>query len=165
MKLNKTTNIVLLILCIIFLTACESTQKSVNQSSSSTDSNVLHCTRKAQATDAQTDLNYSIYYNGDYVVKTVSIEKITSDDKDVLNKYKEAYEKVFEPYKNIDYYDNTVSLTGNNVISTTIIDYEKVDTSKILSIEGDEGNIFENDGKIKKDTLVTMYKKYGATCK
>ena len=165
MKLNKKVNILLLILCLICLTACESKQQKAKKSVSSTDSNVLHCTRKAQATDAKTELNYSIYYNGDYVVKTVSVEKITSDDKDVLNKYKEAYEKVFAPYKNIDYYDNTVSLTGNNVISTTVIDYEKVDTSKILAIEGEEGNIFESDGKIKKDTLVTMYKKYGTTCK
>ena len=57
-----------------------------------------------------------------------------------------------------------VSTTSNSVISTTVIDYNKVDINKIIAIEGSDDNIFESDGKVKKETLTTLYKKYGTTC-
>ena len=128
--------------------------------------NVLHCTRNVTAQDNMTtDIKYSIYYDGDYVTKTVAIEKVTSNDNNILKKYKEAYEKVFSNYKDIDYYDNKVEQNGNTVSSTTVVDYKKVDVNKIIEIEGKADNIFEEDGKVKKDTLVSFYKKYGITCK
>lgn len=142
-------------------------ESGANQKTTSTENtNVLHCTRKATASDnVETSLKYSIYYDRDYVTKTVSVEKVTSSDENILTSYKESYEKVFEPYKNIDYYENTVSQTNDSVISTTVINYEKVDVSKIIAIEGEDDNIFENDGRVKKDTLISLFKKYGATCK
>ena len=36
--------------------------------------------------------------------------------------------------------------------------------NKIIAIEGSDDNIFESDGKVKKETLTTLYKKYGTTC-
>ena len=110
-------------------------------------------------------IKYSIYYDGDYVTKTVSIEKVTSKNKDILKQYKEAYEKVFSNYKDIDYYENEVEQKGNTVSSVTVVDYKKVDVNKIIEIEGKEDNIFDEDGKVKKDTLVSFYKKYGVVCK
>ncbi len=150
----------ILIFSIILFSGC-------NKDNSTEDSDkVLHCTRNVVAQDNMTtDIKYSIYYNGDYVTKTVSIEKVTSKDKNVLNKFKESYENVFLNYKNIDYYDNKVEINGNTVSTTTVVDYRKVDVNKIIEIEGKEDNIFDDDGKVKKDTLVSFYKKYGITCK
>ena len=163
--MKKKSLCLLFILTIILISGCgkdsfeEKMEKKDNEK-------VLKCTRKVSNEDNfSTDIKYSIYYDGDYVTKTVSIEKVTSEDKDTLKQYKEAYEKVFSVYKDIDYYDNKVEQNGNTVSSTTVVDYTKVDTSKIIEIEGKEDNIFEDDGKVKKDTLVSFYKKYGVTCK
>ncbi len=154
-----------LIFTIILISGCgkETIEDKMKQED---NEKVLHCVRNVTTQDnIDADIKYSIYYDGDYVTKTVSIEKVTSKDKDILNQYKEAYEKVFSSYKGIDYYDNKVEKNGNTVSSITVINYQKVDTNKIIEIEGKEDNIFEEDGKVKKDTLVNFYKKYGITCK
>ena len=149
---------------IMILILCSSCGK--DETIEEKNGNVLHCTRKVTAQDNMTtDIKYSIYYDGEYVTKTVAIEKITSDDKELLQQYKEAYEKVFSNYKNIDYYENKVEKNGNTVSSTTVVDYQKVDVNKIIEIEGSDDNIFEEDGRVKKDKLVIFYKKYGVTCK
>ncbi len=151
----------LILITIFTLCGCDS-QKEQNTNKKS--DNVIKCTRNATANDAKTTLNYEIYYDGDYVTKTISIEKITTSNQDTLKTYQDAYSKVFDNYKGLDYYDNTISRTEDSIICTTIIDYEHVDTSKILAIEGEEGNIFDSDGKVKKETLLEFYKKYGANC-
>ena len=154
-----------LIVTIILITGCgkESLEEKMEKED---NEEVLHCTRNVTAQDnITTDIKYSIYYDGDYVTKTVSIEKVTSSDKNILKTYKEAYEKVFSNYKGIDYYDNKVEQKGNTVSSITVVNYKKVDVDKIIEIEGKEDNIFDDDGKVKKDTLVSFYKKYGVTCK
>ena len=161
MEVNKIMNkkiprFIILILIISFI--CVGCSDDTKNKTAKTDENVLHCKRKATTTDgASTSLTYSIYYDGDYVTKTVSVEKVTSDDDAILKKYQTAYENVFSPYKNIDYYDNKVTTTSNSVISTTVIDYNKVDINKIIAIEGSDDNIFESDGKVKKETLTTFF--------
>ena len=157
MKFNKKNIMLLLIFGLVLLVGgCDDVDNY----------DVVTCTRTATLSDSNTtaDLEYKIYYEGDYVKKTVSVEKITSSDKSILNKYKSSYESVFSKYKNIKYYDNVVKLNKNTVTSTTKIDYTKVDTDKILEIEGDNGNIYTKDGKVKLDTLIKTYKKYGSKC-
>ena len=161
--MKKSSLVFIVIFLLMVCVGCE--DKKVSEPIAKEDKNVLHCTRVAAGQDGvSTSLNYSIYYDDLYVTKTVSIEKITSDDENLLEQYKNAYEKVFEPYQDIRYYDNTVTKNGNTVTCTTVIDYEHVNTNKILEIEGEDGNIFESDGRVKKKTLVTLYKKYGAKC-
>ena len=159
-KLVKLSSVLLIVLLIC--SGCSEEDTKLNKKE---NESVLNCTREtASQNNLKTSLKYSIYYDGDYVTRTVSIEKVISDDNNVLEEYKKAYENVFSTYKDIAYYDNKVERDGNTVTSTTVINYEKVDTKRILEIEGEEGNVFESDGKVKKDTLVSLYKKYGAKC-
>ena len=153
----------LLIVILIMCSGCEEEKNS--ELTKKKNENALYCTKETSAKDnMSTSLKYTIYYKGEYVTRTVSIEKVISDDNNILEKYKTAYENVFKAYQNIDYYDNKVEKLGNSVTSTTVINYEKVDTKRLLEIEGEEGNVFDSNGKVKKDTLVNLYKKYGAKC-
>lgn len=163
--MKKVNMCLLLILSIILISGCgdesilDKVQKEGNEK-------ILNCTRTTTKQDnLKASFKYTIYYDGDYVTKAVAIEKVKSDDKDILKEYKEAYENVFSSYKDIDYYDNEVKQEGNTVSTTTVVDYRKVDVNKIIEIEGKEDNIFDDDLKVKKDTLVSFYKKYGITCK
>ena len=164
--MKKIVSILLVvILAFFFVTGCDDDAKEAVQVKASKGESTLKCSRTAAGmNNATASLNYTIYYKGDYVTKTVSIERVESDDSSVLDQYEESYNKIFIPYKDIDYYDNNVDRTSNSVTSTTVINYEKVDTKKILEIEGENGNIYEEDGKVKKDTLVSFFKKYGAKC-
>ena len=159
----------LIFVCLLSIAICSGCESETSLEKSVTKEKgekVLKCTRKVSNEDNFTaDIRYNIYYKGDYVTKTVSIEKVTSDDKDTLKSYKDAYENVFKNYKDIDYYDNKVEQNGNTVSSVTVINYNKVDVNKIIELEGKEDNIFDDDLKVKKDTLVSFYKKYGVVCK
>lgn len=145
-----------LLFMILILSGCEDTSNY----------KVINCTRTASLSDNKTtvDLKYKIYYEGDYVKKTISTEQVTSSDKNTLDIYESSYKKVFEQYKDIKYYDNNVTKQDGSIISTTKIDYTKVDTSKILEIEGEKGNIFTKGGKVKLKTLIELYEKYGSQC-
>lgn len=157
MKSKKGISVILLVLgLLLFLSGCDDTSNY----------KVVNCTRSVSLNDNKTsaELKYEIYYEGEYVKKTISTEEITSSDKTVLNEYKSSYEKVFEKYKDIDYYDNTVTISGDTVTSKTIVDYTRVDTDAILRIEGENGNIYTDDGKVKLKTLLDLYKKYGSQC-
>jgi len=127
---------------------------------------VVNCTRKVSMSDNKTsvELKYEIYYDDEYVKRTVSTERIISSDANVLKEYKNSYEKAFEKYEDIDYYDNKITVSSDTVTSKTVIDYTRVDTDQILKIEGDIGNIYTDDGKVKLKTLLDLYKKYGSQC-
>ena len=162
--MKKIISLFLVIISLFIITGCEENDTEIEVTKEK-DESTLKCTRTASGmNDATASLNYTIYYRGDYVTKTVSVEKVTSDDSSVLDTYQQSYEKIFVPYKDIDYYENKVDRTSTSVTSITVINYEKVDVSKILAIEGEDGNIYDEDGKVKKDTLVSFYKKYGAKC-
>lgn len=153
--MKRYSKIFLILVLIIILCGCENTSNY----------EMITCTKSVTTSNNENaDLKYEIYYEGDYVKKTISTEVVTSDNNDVLKEYKSSYEKAFEPYKDIKYYDNDVTIKRNTVTSKTIIDYTRVNTKKIVDIEGENGNIFTTDGKLKLKTLLDTYKKYGSNC-
>ena len=124
---------------------------------------VKTCTRNVEAGEnMKTDFSYKIYYKGKYVMLFESTEEIEAED-DILNKYKDAYEKVYEEYKGIDYYDHKLTLEDGKLTSKVNIDYRKVDLDKIIELEGNERNIYK-DGKVVLKKLLSFYKKAGIQC-
>ena len=78
--------------------------------------------------------------------------------------YKSALEKQYEDYNNIKYYDNSITIKGNELISKTIIDYSKVDTKKMIEVNKENENLIVN-GKVKVSALESLYKKNNISCK
>lgn len=124
----------------------------------------MTCTRTLNQQGMKMDLTYTVLYQGDYVKKVKSVEKVTSEDASVLETMKENVEKLYEPYQKIDYYDTKVTIDGNTMTSTADINYEKIDVSKLSEIDSAAGQLF-TDGKIKVETLESVYSQLGATCK
>lgn len=169
---KKSLLLIVLLCCFFFVTGCtekenKTTDPVVNPDGTVniTDESVLKCTRKAEAMDGVTaDLSYQVYYIGSYVTTVHSIEKVTSDDTTVLAEYETAYRKAFSVYDGLDHFKNTISKNGNSVMSETIIDYENIDTDKLLEIEGEEDNVIKN-GRVKLSDWQAFAKKLGVTCK
>ena len=124
---------------------------------------VKKCTRTGTVTNGSTEMNYEVYYKGEYVVLLHSTEKIISDSSSVLDTYEEAYKNIFKQYEGLEYYDNKITRSSNSVTNEITINYEKIDMGKLLDIEGEEDNVIEN-GKVKLDTWLSFAKKYGVTC-
>ena len=146
----------ILLVMILLLAGCGS-------NSSVSSDGVKKCTRTGTVTNGSTEMNYEVYYKGEYVVLLHSTEKIISDSSSVLDTYEEAYKNIFKQYEGLEYYDNKITRSSNSVTNEITINYEKIDMGKLLDIEGEEDNVIEN-GKVKLDTWLSFAKKYGVTC-
>ena len=146
----------ILLVMILLLAGCGS-------NSSVSSDGVKKCTRTGTVTNGSTEMNYEVYYKGEYVVLLHSTEKIISDSSSVLDTYEEAYKSIFKQYEGLEYYDNKITRSSNSVTNEITINYEKIDMGKLLDIEGEEDNVIEN-GKVKLDTWLSFAKKYEVTC-
>lgn len=123
----------------------------------------LTCTRKASQGGVDFDLLYTVNYKGEYVTSVNSIEKLSCEDGFVLYSYQEDIEYIYEPYKELKYYDYDVKIEGNTLISETNIDYTKVNTKRMIEIDESNANLIRN-GHITVDTLEAYYQTLGVVC-
>ena len=109
-------------------------------------------------------LNYEVDYKGNYVTKVKSVEIVKSDDSEYLNTLKEQTENIYSAYNNIENYNYKTEINGNTFTSTVDIDYEKIDTEKLISIDSSNSQLIKNV-KIDINDIKNIYESIGATCK
>ena len=159
---------ILLILLVICITGCTKKTESgltVNSETDMTEKRgVLACTREATGmNNAAVELNYEVSYKNGYVTKLHSIEKVTSSSEEVLETYRSAYEKVFEVYKDLEYYENSITDEGNTIISDTVIEYDKVDLDELKRLENTKDSVIK-DGKVALKDWLKFAEKFGTKC-
>ncbi len=152
--MKKLKYLVVLLLGILIVTGCQNKDET----------KTMTCTRTINQEQASMDLSYTVTYTGDYVEKVESIEKVTSTDTSALNSYKEEIEATYKPYANIKYYDTEVTVDGNTLTSKVTIDYSKIDYKEFTNIDSANSQIFTSDGKVKLETMESLYEQIGATC-
>ena len=125
--------------------------------------NLITCTRSMNQNNIKTNLKYNISYDGDYVTRIKSVETVETDSQDILDSYKTQIESIYSPYSDVDYYEYNVKVEDNKLTSTVDINYEKVDTDKLLEIDSANGQLIK-DGKIKVNDIKSVYESLGAIC-
>ena len=183
MKKNNLSKLVLIIMVVVLLTGCgsektsspksntnennstnETTPNTTIQESDTTGMEKLTCSREASAgSGVDVNLDYEIYYQGEYIQILHSTEQVVTDDQDTLDEYEDAYKGIYKHYEGLKYYDNTVTRTNDSVTSDTVINYGKIDTDKLLAIEGEEDNVIK-DGKVKLDDWLDFAEQFGTKC-
>ena len=174
-KLKKIL-ISLLIILSFFITGCSEEEvvqnnepivqkESVLDDIDSSGTGNLFCTRDAFANEGiDVELSYEISYKDGNVMVLHANEKVVSENSDSLDEYENAYRKIAKNYEGLKYYDITITRDKTSVINDTVINYEKIDTDKLLDIEGEEDNVIV-DGKVKLSTWVSFAEQFGASCK
>ena len=120
------------------------------------ESKVMTCTKTESIQEGvDMSLNYKVTYKGDFVQLVETEETVTSDNKKFLELYQETVEGMYSPYKDVD---------GDKLISTTNINYEKIDTGKLIEIDSANKALIK-DGKIKMGDIKAVYEQLGAECK
>ena len=122
-----------------------------------------HCTRAGTISNGEVSLNYDLYYTGQVLNVLVGEEKVMSPSDEILDTYEEAYRKIHQHYKDLDYYDTDIIRGDTTVMSKVTINYDEIDIKELLSIEGEEDNIIE-DGVAKVEKWKTLAKKFGTSC-
>ena len=122
-----------------------------------------HCTRNGSLTGGEVELEYDVYYTGDNINIVKTMEKVISDDQEILNTYEEAYKGIHSHYEGLENYETSVVRDNNSVASYINVNYDEVDIDKLIAIEGEEDNIFEN--KVPKvSKWLELGEKLGAQC-
>lgn len=125
----------------------------------------MTCTMSSYPTEGITlRSKYKAKYTNNVVNTLTTIEQVESSDEDNLETYKEKIEEVYQEYKDLDYYKNNISIKDNVLTSKTTINYDKVDTKKLIEIENGNSNVIKN-GKVNIDDLKELYERNGCNCK
>lgn len=127
------------------------------------DAKTMKCHASKTQSGAEFDLSYFADYEGSYVTNIRSNERITSDDSTALEMYKKSIEQNYAPFDEVEYYNYSVKIDGDTLISTTDIDYSKIDTNKVIAIDPSSSSLIKN-GKININNLKKAYESIGAIC-
>lgn len=144
------------IIPIIFLVTGCTSLKNIEKS--------MTCSRSMNQNDMRTNLNYKVFYKNNYVTRVKSEESIETSSTSTLNTYKEQIEKIYSPYKDVKFYQYNVTINDNKLVSTVDINYEKIDTKKLIEIDSANSQLIKN-GKVKLSDVRSLYEQLGATCK
>lgn len=155
---------VALLFILFMVVGCTSNTEKEQEISNKEKSKELICTRKATVSEGVSmDLYYKVTYKGKYVELIETQEKIISDDKSILEIYKNTIESTYSPYKDVEYYDYDVKINGNTLTSTTKINYLKIDTDKMIDIDSANATMIKN-GKVLVEDIKNLYSSIGAIC-
>lgn len=154
--MNRVSKILFVFLLgITFLTGCGN--KEVQEKT-------MICTRNATIAEGTTlNVEYTVTYQGDYVKKIYSNEKISSDNTEYLNQMKTMVENTYAPYKDLEYYDYNIQIEGDTLTSQLTIDYDEIDTDKMIEIDSANATLIK-DGKVKVEDIKAQYNNIGAIC-
>lgn len=152
--MKKILSILIVVVGLFTITGCNSGEKTMT------------CTRTVSVSDGvKMDLTYKATYKKDIVLNVETIEKVISDDEDLLETYKEKVEAAYEPYQDIDYYVTSVKINGDTLTSKTSIDYKKIDLDKLVEVDSANKSLLDSDGNVKLSVVKSIYESVGATCK
>ena len=123
----------------------------------------MTCTRTMDQNNIKTSLKYNVEFKDGYVLRIKSVETVETSSSDILDTYKEQIESLYSPYQDVDYYANNVNIEDNKLTSKVDINYEKVDTDRLLEIDSANGQLIK-DGKISVNDIKSVYESLGAIC-
>lgn len=124
----------------------------------------VYCVDNRYINDIDIKTEYKIYYDDMYVSKLISKEEVTCNDDDILIEYRDKLKENYSLYNDVKYYNNSVRLKNNTLISITEINYKKIDTKKLISIDSSNRRLIKNDKIYIKD-IYKEFKNSGAKCK
>lgn len=157
--MKKIVKLSMAILVSLALTGCGDKKAQTNSKELITE-----CVRTATIQEGvSVNLNYKVISKDGIVAKIETVEVVTSDDKSVLENFKKSAENTYSPYKDVKYYDYDITIDKNVLTSKTAIDYENIDTDKLIEIDSANGQLIKN-GKVKLDDVTNLYSSIGATC-
>lgn len=164
--MKKSRIIICLLVLSLIVGGCGSNNKVISNGKTVDTSKMVHehCVRGATAGEGiDVSLSYDLYYTGDILNIVSSEEKVISTNQDSLTLYEDAYRKINENYVGIEYYDMDLTRGDDYVSSVVTINYDKVDIPLLISIEGEENNVFEN-GQAKVSKWKELADKVGTKC-
>ncbi len=123
----------------------------------------MTCTRTENQDGMNLGFEYIVTYQDETVLRVDSKETIDYADPEVLTLLKEQVEIIYSPYDNLEHYTYEVGIDGNVLTSKASINYELIDTEKLIKIDSNNEQIIK-DGKVSISDIEAVYTALGASC-
>lgn len=122
------------------------------------------CTYTSNNDNMNIEMSYLITFKDKMVTNLKAKEVIKSNDKKMLDEYKETLDMVYSIYNDIKHYDVEVLINGKSLITNAVIDYKNIDKDEFIEIDPSNENLYKGD-KIPLSKLKNKYKSNGAKCR
>lgn len=156
----------IIILCFL-VTGCKNNEEVISDGKKVNVSKMNHkiCSGEGSIdSNSKANMTYDIYYRDNVIYILVSKQQVISSKKETLDIYEKSFNEIRDHYAGLEYYDTEVNKNETSVEYIQTINYEKIDTNKLISIEGEKDNIIEN-GKAKLDKWLSLSNQFGVKCK
>lgn len=124
---------------------------------------LMICTYTSSNDIYKINTKYEIKFKNRIVSNLYTEEIIEASDEKMLNEYKTSLDLVYSKYSNLKYYDNSVTIKNNKLVSKTNINYEKLDISKFIALDKNNRKLLTNN-KLELKKLKKTYTDSGARC-
>lgn len=108
---------------------------------------------------------YEIYAKDDVVKEVVTEEKVTSEDNAILDTFEttlnDTYKATDETYGGYDY---EIVRSGDELVSTTTIDYSAMDLKKYVEDNSVLKSYVNDNNELTVEGIKKLYTSLGATC-
>ena len=145
--------ILLGIILLIFVTGCGTTKEEK-----------MVCTRTATMNGMELDFRYEVYYQGNNVNKVKTREKVKSESDVTLKNLESQAKTLYSNFDKIKNYNYSVTIEDNTLISTTNINYQKINIDELLKIDSSINQLLNDNNKIDIEKITKVYEQTGATC-
>ena len=126
-------------------------------------SGIMICTYRVENDVYKLQSHYEITYEENKVLNLLTKEIFTSSDEKMLSEYKTSLELIYSKYRDLKYYENTITMNENKLVSTTNINYQKLDTKAFIKIDSNNRKLME-DGAISLKKIKQLYQENGFRC-
>lgn len=124
---------------------------------------LMICTYTSSNDIYKINTKYEIKFKNRIVSNLYTEEIIEASDEKMLNEYKTSLDLVYSKYSNLKYYDNSVIIKNNKLVSKTNINYQKLDISKFIALDKNNRKLLTNN-KLELKKLKKTYTDSGARC-
>ena len=145
--------ILLGIILLIFVTGCGTTKEEK-----------MVCTWTATMNGMELDFRYEVYYQGNNVNKVKTREKVKSESDVTLKNLESQAKTLYSNFDKIKNYNYSVTIEDNTLISTTNINYQKINIDELLKIDSSINQLLNDNNKIDLEKITKVYEQTGATC-
>lgn len=147
---------IIVFLTIILVTGCFNSKNVMNCTSSINNTNDNYKSR----------INYKVYYKNKIVTKMIIDETYISEDKNIINYFKESKNAIYNNYNNLyGGYEYKMKESGNSVNYSVTIDYTKVNLKRMKRDKKIDSDYLDSRFNLTRMGAKTYLESIGAVCK
>ena len=103
------------------------------------------------------DFRYEVYYQGNNVNKVKTREKVKSESDVTLKNLESQAKTLYSNFDKIKNYNYSVTIEDNTLISTTNINYQKINIDELLKIDSSINQLLNDNNKIDLEKITKVY--------